>query len=336
MITVSQIKEFLASITDVLPVGRYFSASGFEFEFVGFYKENSKNCALFLMFNEELCEMIEEYELSNASIDRSLTSTLREKERQHIHFDIDIPKIKEISFGQQICRIKTSRHTQLSNDEGRHALLIAEFIRKGWESKRFADTCPANIILFTCSPYGAFPVNANENIALSFAPMHKTHLAEIPVTLKVSEDNGEFILPDGQKVYIRNVQTFDIHKHTREVFESEKIRNAFSPEELEAQLKRTEESNKELCPVGKVFLAVEYEAPENTTIRIILKAELDSEIRCRNGAFGIIMSPSTQPDHDGYKIRTETISLPLDPDIKSLEAEIFSFTVSTQPENITL
>jgi len=336
MITVSQIKEFLATITDVAPVGKFFCAGGFEFEFVGFYKENGKDCALFLMFNEALCEMIEEYELSNESTDRRHTSTLREKERQHIHFDIDIPRISEIAFGEKDCRIRTSSHTQLSNDEGRHSLLLAEFIRKGWESERFSDTCPANIFLFTCSPDGAFPINANENIAFSFAPMHKTHLAEIPVILKVSEDNGEFILPDGQKVYIRTVQTFDIHQHTREVFESEKIRNTFSPEELEAQLKSIEESNKKMCPVGKLFLAVEYEAPENTTIRIIPKAELDSEIRCRNGAFGIIMSASAQPQHDGYKIRTETISLPLDPDIKSLEAEIFSFTVSTQPENITL
>ncbi len=336
MITVSQIKEFLASITDVAPVGKFFCAGGFEFEFVGFYKENGKDCALFLMFNEALCEMIEEYELSNASTNCRHTSTLREKERQHIHFDIDIPRISEIAFGEKDCLIRTSSRTQLSNDEGRHALLIAEFIRKGWESKKFADTYPGNLFLFTCSPDGAFPTSANENIALSFAPMHKTFLAEIPVTLNVSEDNGEFVLPDGKMIYIRNVQPFDIHRHTREVFESEKIRNAFSPEELESQLKNIEESNKELCPEGKILLAVEYEAPENTTIRIIPKAELDSEIRCRNGAFGIIMSASTQPKHDGYKIRTETILLPLDLDIKSLEAEIFSFTVSTQPENITL
>ena len=337
MMNISQIKEFTESISDINPVGKIFTVGDFEVELVGFYKKGGQLSALLLIYNEILRELIEEYETEIAAIDSPTVMTVREEELRNMRADFEFPHIKEIRVNNECFTIKSSEHSLLDNHIAENSLLLAEFIKNGWLSERFSHVSPHNLFIMTCSPKeSSTDIPSNKIIKLSFAAERKTVPLQIPLTLKINGNAQDFILPCGETVYIRKVQTFDIHEHTRKVFESEKIRSAFSPEELEEKLRNIEKSNAEICPEGKCFLTVEYEAPENISLRIIPKATLDSPRVRSNGAFGVLMSATDEATHKGYTVKCDTISQPFDPDIQSLEAEIFSYTVSTPIDDITI
>lgn len=337
MMNISQIKEFTESISGINPVGKSFTVGDFEVELVGFYKKDSRLNMLLLVYNEILRDLIEEYEAEADSLGAPAVMTVREEELRNMHADLEFPHIREIYIGNECFAVKSSQNSLLDNNIAENSLLLAEFIKNGWFSERFAHVSPHNLFIMTCNPKEpSAAVNINKEIRISFAAERKTAPLQIPLTLEINGNAQEFLLPCGNSIYIRKVQTFDLHEHTRKVFESEKIRAAFSPEELEERLRSIEKSNAEICPEGKCFLTIEYEVPENISLRIIPKATLDSPRGRSNGAFGVLMSATEEAGHEGYKVKCETISQPFDPDIESLEAEIFSYTVSTPIKDVIL
>lgn len=333
MITISKIKEYLQSLSDIQVIAKDFSVTDYEYHLVGFYKMNGEQKMLLLAFNEDLSDLIEEYDCETAGrfyYDKELT--VREEEKMQIRYETYLPHIKSIN-GHKIC---SSQKSPMSNYEAEHALLLAEFIKNGWESEGFANKNPNHIFVVICSFADYEAEDVQENLTLSFAPENSRFTAEIPITLEIEGPSREIILPSYDRVFIRRVSTFDLHKHTDEVFASEKIRSLFSAEELEEMRRESEKINEKHCPKGKRFITVEYEAPENISLNIQPKATLDSPRKRSNGAFAVLCSASMQAEHEGYKMRVATITEPFDPEIKTLEAEIFSYSVTTELDNIDL
>lgn len=336
MITLSKIKEHLRSISDIQIIGKDFAIGDFEYHLIGFYKKKDKQKMLLLAYNENLRDLFEEYEAERASrfdLDKAdKPCTVRDEERIQIKYETAFAGIKSVNG----YIVRSSQSSQMSNYEAEHAILLGEFMRNGWTCERFDDVNPDNLYVISCAIGDDEITEFADKITLTFRPESKSFLAEIPITLEIDGMNKEITLPNGETVYIRNVCIFDLYKHTEEVFASEKIRNSFSPEELAEKRKEIEKTNEEHCPKGKCFLTVEYEAPENISLNIQTKATLDSPRKRSSGAIGVIYPANTAAEHEGYKIRVATIAEPFELDVKSVEAEIFSYSVTVHIDDIDL
>ncbi len=337
MITLAKIKEFVQSISEIQIVQKNFSVNETAYHLAGFYKQNGETKILLLAYNETLNEIKEEIEtLRFAFANQTEALTLREEEKLSIKFEKSFADIKSVNITNKDCFICSSQTSQMSNNEAEHAILLAEFIKAGWNCPDFADYNPDNIYILTCILSENEDMDFSQKIILSFRPDSKRHLAEIPLLLQQGDINKEIELPDGRKVYIRKVSPFDLHKHTEEIFSHEKIINSFSPKELEEKKKEIDESNEKLCPKGQCFITVEYEAPENISIDIKTVKTLDSRISHSGGAFGIICPASLKSNRQGYKVKVAAISEPFTPDFKSVKAEIFTYSETKQIEDIEL
>lgn len=106
-----------------------------------------------------------------------------------------------------------------------------------------------------------------------------------------------------------------------------------SEEEFEQRKKQFWEILEEHCPKGKHYLAVEYECSEDISLNFYEKEYLDTIPKPREGSASSIfmcIKPEKEEGIHGYKLRGCVIQKPLDGDVHSLEAELFSYSELVQ------
>lgn len=338
---INLLKEYINKITEVKIIGKDFSFGGMDFHFLGFFREESNLYAVILSYNEELFEKKEQAKIDaiNAcSLDCEYNPTVRESERHHLLFNEPILHITQLVSGNTDLNSQSSSRTLLENGIDENVILLTEFIRAGWECEKFFcipfDRLYINKVAFM-GEYNEFP-DISEKITLSFAKTSERILAEIPISIEIGANEKKIELPSGEKIFIRKAKLLDMYDEMEQLFSSERFREICTPEEIEKQRTNFIEKFSPCCPKGKYYIAVEYEAYENTSVEIKLKSVLDSPPIEKEGYMAFLIRSDSAPLHDGLSVKTALIDTPFDSDTKSVEAEIFTVSVIKNQSDITI
>ena len=338
---INLLKEYINKISEIKIIGKDFSFDGTDFHFVGFCKEENHLHAVILSYNEELFDKKEQLKidiLNTCNPDGTYTPTVREAERHNLLFNEPILHITKLASGCTELYSHSSSRTLLENGIDENVILLTEFIRAGWECEKLShvpfDRLYISRIDFE-GEYAGFP-EFSEKITLSFANTSERKLVEIPISLEIGSNEKKIELSSDEHIFIREVKLIDMYDEMEQLFNSERFREICTPEEIENQRRSFIENFSLCCPKGKYYVSVEYESYENTSVEIKLKSVLDSPPIEKEGCMSFLMRSGSSPLHDGMTVKTAIIDTPFDADTKSIEAEIFTVSVTTKPNDITV
>ena len=323
------IYERLSEINEIKIIGKDFRLGDTECHLAGFYRGGNVLHGVLLTYNETLRDLKEQAEIeamNSFDLNCEPEQTVRECEKAEIRFIEPSIHIKELICGETTLKSGEAQCTQLSNDIESEIILLSEFIRAGWISERFEyisfDDYYINDITFD-GEYEHIPEIAGD-IMLSFAPQTIRSVAEIPVLLKIGNEEIRLDLPDGDCIYIRETKLIDMYAETEKLFANERFRQIYSPEEIERERRKFIKDFSPLCPKGKFYAAVEYEAADGISVDIKLKSVLDAPPVPRSSCMAFFLKSDLAPLREGMKVKTAVIDFPLDGDTNTLDAEIFS------------
>lgn len=175
--------------------------------------------------------------------------------------------------------------------------------------------------------------------------MPESHAIELPVLLECGKSMDlEFTLADGTSALccINNIYTMDIWADEEKRFADpvyrERILQYMSEAEFETMKQQFFQTLEEHCPKGKYYMVVEYECSENITLTFYDREYLDmvEEPQIGGTASSIMMrvKPEAETGLHGWKLRGCVIQKPLDAGMKSLEAELFSYSNMIEKSNL--
>lgn len=338
---INKIIQSLNRIDEIKIAGRDFEYNGTEYHFVGFYRNRTDLHAVILSYNKELYERKEKARidaLNSFDLDCTYEPTVRESERMNLMFEEPVLHISKM-VSEDIELISHESHcTLLENCVEDNIFLISEFVRAGWKSNRFdftpLDRLYLNDIMFM-GEYTSIPVIGTKTI-LSFGKKSVRSLAEIPLILEIGTTEKEIELLSGDKIFIREIKLLDMYDEMEQLFSSERFRELCSPEEIEKQRANFIENFSPCCPKGKYYIAVEYEAPENISVDIKLKAVLDAPPIAKSSCMAFIIRSDTKPLREKMAVKTAVIDTPFDSNTRFVEAEIFTVSVINNPDDIII
>lgn len=164
----------------------------------------------------------------------------------------------------------------------------------------------------------------------------KTSMLEVPIVLVPGETPVIlFQLEDGTKAecYINKICLKDIWADHDQRFTDEKYINRMleyvSMEEIQEMKKKCEEALLMDCPRGKCYMLIEYECSIDIVLNFYAVSFLDSKPSVHSGSTTsllIMHRPDTNEGAHGKKLRSCIIQTPLESDVVSLKAELFSYT----------
>ena len=164
----------------------------------------------------------------------------------------------------------------------------------------------------------------------------KTGLLEIPVVLTCGDNPViSFRLGDGTpaECYINKICLKDVWADHERRFQDEeyinKVLERVSMEELQKMKEQCEAALLADCPRGKCYLLVEYECSTDVAVSFYATSHLDAKPKIHSGSATsllIMHRPDEAKGAHGLKLRGQVIQIPIDADITSLEAELFSYT----------
>lgn len=335
------LKKHINKFDKIKITGKDFKFNGTDFHFVGFYLENNSLMAVVLSYNEELFERKEQAknDLLNAfDLDSKYKPTVRESQRHHLLFNEPPLHITKIISGKTEIHSQSSNRTCLGNDIDENVILVMEFIRAGWNCDKLShvpfNRLSINKIVFE-GIYNEIP-EFSEKFTLSFAKTSESVLAEIPVSIEIGENKKEINLPTGESVFIRDAKLLDMYDEMEKFFKSKRFSEMYTSDETEEQQRNFTEKFSLCCPKGKYYIAVEYETGENTSVEIKLKSILDSPPLEKESCMAFLIRSDSSPIHNGMTVKTAVIDVPFDADTKLIEAEIFTVSTITNPDDVTI
>lgn len=164
----------------------------------------------------------------------------------------------------------------------------------------------------------------------------KTEVLEIPVVLTCKEQPViSFQLKDGTqaKCYINKISLHDVWEEQERRFNDKKYINKIleqgSMEQFQEMKKLCEEALLAECPRGKCYLIAEYECSTDIAVNFYASSYLNSKthVHSQSASSLLIMHrPEAEKGIHGLKLRACVIQTSIEPDITSLETELFSYT----------
>lgn len=216
-------------------------------------------------------------------------------------------------------------------------LVFSEMMEKGWwlpEENEFASENWENIWLTTVTFHMAgetLPDWNRQEITIKYRGDGRNHYVEKPICLKVGEESEfTFSLEDGRTgtCYINRVYLIDIWKENEERFKDPRYLEFVTKEELEKQKEEFFLALEEDCPRGMYYLGIEYECTLAGSLVFYERELLEAEPKTHKGSARVMMmllKPDEPIGKHGIRQHGCVIQTPLSGDVKSVQAELFSF-----------
>lgn len=337
MMNIWQLRQAIESIDEIKVIGKDFEFENIKYHFMGLVRKDKTLSAIILAYDAILREKREEEEmriLEGFDLDEEKCFTVREEERRSINNGENYVSVRKLISGGKEYLIGSSEGWSPSHQPVcDYAPLFFEFIKNGWNAGDMEytgfDYLHMGIYSFM-QEYGAIPDIDLSDISLEIIPAIKSTLTEIPLTLEIGAEPFEVLLPNGETVYFESVSLADMRAQMNETFDSDRLKQMLSPEQILEMKDNFEKEFSKVCPQGKYYVSAEYECKKETSLSIYKKDLLDKPRRSKDSAMAFIIKSDREPNREGLFIKTAIIDEPFDAETKSVEAEIFS--VQKMPE----
>lgn len=338
MMNIQQLRQAIESIDEIKIVGKDFEFEDVKYNFMGFVRKEKTVSAIIIAYDESLREKQEAEKmrlLENFGLDETKTLSVREEERIDINTAKHYMSLRKLFSGETEYSIGSGEGFSPSHQSvSESAALFLEFIKNGWKAEDMEWVSFDYLYIMKYAlmqEYESIPDFDLNNLSFEVFPEIKSSLTEIPLTLKTGADPFEVKLPDGETVYFDSVSLVDMRAEMSKTFDSDRMKAMLPPEKIAEMKENFEKEFSKACPAGKYYISVEYECKKETSLRVYLKDILEKPRASKNSSMAFIMKSDREPKREGLFVKTVIIDEPFEPDIKSVEAEIFS--VQKMPQN---
>ncbi len=260
--------------------------------------------------------------------------------------------IRSFQVGDRLLETAGANCGSLHNGDYSEAyLLFTQFLQAGWrvsEASPFSTAGWKNLTITNMElreEVEELPEWAEE-VWITYDTNPQEGAIELPVTLEVGKTRElSFSLQDGREAtcYINGVYLMDVWAEEERKFADpayrERMLQHVSEEQLEQMKEQLFEGIGQICPKGMCFPVVEYECTENVGLRFLEKEYLDTvEKTSKGSATSVLMmcKPDVETGSHGLKMRACVIQTPVEPGVKSVEAELFSYTEAIEKRTVKL
>ncbi len=254
--------------------------------------------------------------------------------------------LKGFQVGEQKFEIQSANSGALAcNDtaEGclEETLLLYEMERAGWrlpEGHPFEHESWERLLLtkleFSLSAEEAthrLPSWENKQVILYLDQKIQPFFVEQPVCISVGKERElNFSLADGRTgvCYINKVYLMDVWEEQEKKFADPRYRERLSEEELEAMKRQFFDVLEENCPKGMCYLGIEYECSLEGNLVFYEKAFLDRRPEEHSGSARMLLMmlrPDEEIGSHNKKLYGCVVQVPLPPDTRQVEVELFQF-----------
>lgn len=182
----------------------------------------------------------------------------------------------------------------------------------------------------------------NQEVSVRLRKSAETYFIEKPVCLTVGKEEELFFsLKDGRTgvCYINRVYPMDVWRDNEERFQDPRYLEIMTKEELEERKEEFFEILRENCPKGKCFLGIEYECVPEGNLVFYDRNFLERTPEENKGSARVMMM-LLKPDNPigKHSLRRHgcAIQTPVSPDIRQMEAELFSYVETRGEKEVKL
>lgn len=340
MMNIQLLRQAVESIDEIKVIGKDFEFENIKYHFMGLVRKDKTVSAIILAYDEILRDKREEEKmrlLETFDLNEEKVFTVREEERINIINAERYLSLRKITAGGNDFLIGSSTGGSPTYRDTEYISLFTEFIKNGWSAGDLEhisfDYLFAGIYDFM-GEYSRIPGIDFSDSQLEFVSVIESELTEIPLTLRIGGEPFEVKLPDGETVYFESVELADMRAEMNKTFESDRLKQMLSPEQILEMRENFEKEFSKVCPTGKYNVSVEYECTKETSLRLFKKDLLDKPRRSKDSAMAFIFKSDREPKRKELFLKTALIDEPFDADTESVEAEIFS--VQRMPENVLI
>ena len=279
----------------------------------------------------------------------SMKESMEEEREQSLFLHI-----REIRNGEKEVEIAGAQSGGLmQNDYFEAYILFYRMSQAGWKmtsDSPFYDVAWEYLSITNIEICGEFESllevpEWNEDTELVYDTMPVRYPIEKPAFLECGKSlDIEFELEDSKKAvcYINKIELHDVwaeqEKHFADPAYRERVLQCMSGAAFEKMKEDFHKILEEHCPRGKCFMALEYEcSEENIGLHFYDKEYLDSVPKASSGSCSSLMmrnKPEKETGVHGLKLRGEMIQKPLDKDITTLDAELFSYYTMVEKKRV--
>ena len=168
-------------------------------------------------------------------------------------------------------------------------------------------------------------------ITIMHRPNPIRHILEKTVTLNVGKScSFSFMDHYGDKVqcYINNVILIDVWNDTEKQLNDPKLKERFSPEQLQQARKYSYDALEQNCPKGMCYIGIEYECSKDLSFTFYSKQYLKSRPEEHRGSASFFLMGFKSDKKTGthnLPLKGCVIQTPVPPDTAKIPAELFLY-----------
>lgn len=346
------LRETLASITHVKPLGRTFEINEVLYHLVGLVRYGDVLKLAVLHYDENFAEEAELFDEIAEAWEVNEVSAKEETNREFLRQNLNnhngqrIHALQSIRFGEMEFSISEMETTPCDWQNWDIPVLLTEFLRQGWDPTGIDYQQIDNLFLTFArleGEYASLPeIGENPEIRLTFRKEYISHLVEHPVILPVGTDYQGRLSFAGKYtggshwVHINRVYLMDIWEEMGKVFNDPSVIEQFSAAELAEHKELFERQLREICPPGMYFPVIEYESEEDLSLQFHTGEWLDATPECTNSCMGFSFKGEKKTGVLGLPLKVALIQEPMPQDCQVINAELFSFNLAMQQEEIII
>lgn len=338
----SQIKEMAVS-------GRNAEIDGAICHVMGMVRRDDHTLQmLILQYDEAYREKLREAEIANLTDFpvKLITNRIEQRGDRYQETTLRFGGVEKASIGALELTTSESSSGICGTEQWDKAALFTQFLLNGWNAAGI-DTKDINAMFLTNlkfdGQYDAIPVfDAEAPVRFSMRRYSMRHLVELPVTLVVGSGYpdklyfADKVSGEQHWVKINRVILQDMWAEMSKVFENPRMKEQFSPEELDRKRTEFEERFSKMCPKGMCYPVVKYECEEGISFQFYSKRWLDAEPIHNNSAMSFFMKPDEPTGELGMELKAAVIQEPMAANTVSLEAELFQYYQICKPDDIVI
>lgn len=332
------IKKAVNEIDEIKIVDKDFFAYGTDYNFAGIYRSGKKLTAVMLSYCEELRDLREQAEIDEINGTAPEHITVRESLKYEIKFGKPTLIIKRIVSGETVLLSHNSEAMLTDNNNPQNAVFLSEFIKKGLSSPRLSFVDFDNLYIHKFNIDGEFEriPPLNENLTLSFRQLSNRTVTEKPISLKIGKCNEKIEIGNDKTIFIREVKLLDMYEETKKSISNEKFLSMCSAEEAKKIYSDFVRNFSPLCPKGKFFAAVEYEAPKNISADFRPLSVLDFPPIPKDSCMAFLIGSDSPVINEGMCAKAFLMDTPFDGETTHIDAELFIVSETVRPDDITI
>ena len=334
---IQYLQKHLSRLKEIKIIGKTAEIRGVIYHIMGVVRYERRLRLLALQYDEDFAERAEEAEISelNGLSERARTNRERLRRDRVIAPTNIFQAVSKVKIGAAQFEVKGTESTRCNIQNWEITAMLIEFLGLGGNPEGIDYQNIDNLFLTAfelAGDYTSIP-DFGENPLLLFTsrPEYISHFVEQPVMLLVGTEYPDKFWFLDQKtdekhwMQINRVYLCDMWRDLLKTFDNPRLKEQFTPEELDERKADFENRFSEICPRGMYFPVIEYECEDGLTLQFYPKAWLDAEPVYSNSCMGFFTRPDEKSGIWGLPLKAALIEEPMTEDTNSIRAELFCY-----------